>query len=394
MGCDFRFAHVADLHLGSRFKGISGTDPEAGRRMQESVFESFHRIVDIAKDRTDFMVVSGDLYDEAYMSPRTRYRFSEEARRYGKPVFVVKGNHDFGDSWEDSIPYPENVRLFPSKPAIFAMTINGRRVEVTGISYPQWHTTDNLAVRLRGNGNAYTVAVLHCSVKEVAESEEYAPCSVSDLVGRNVDYWALGHIHKRTVVRESGPAIVYPGNIQGRNPNESGEKGFYIASVTGSTTELEFVPTQSILWKDETVDITGMRTFDELASSVSAPAGSIVSLSVRGRGPLNSLLRSGRSDLNEQLSAMTGAKVSISSVSTSPDIDIERARSGSTILSEVVRTGDAISRMSVDEIVDLICTGPAEDIREEVRALLASGKSELVSEAVDSLVSRIAEAGQ
>ena len=41
---------------------------------------------------------------------------------------------------------------------------------------------------------------------------------------KDSDYWALGHIHKRQIVHEK-PYIVYPGNIQGRQIKETGEKG-------------------------------------------------------------------------------------------------------------------------------------------------------------------------
>ncbi len=43
------------------------------------------------------------------------------------------------------------------------------------------------------------------------------------LAKKGFDYWALGHIHKRQLLAES-PSIYYPGNIQGRNRKESGEK--------------------------------------------------------------------------------------------------------------------------------------------------------------------------
>ena len=78
MGNRFTFIHCADLHLGSRFKGITDDDPELGRRMRSSPMESFSRIIDIAMERdVDFMVVSGDLYDEANTLPSIRLGLSE-----------------------------------------------------------------------------------------------------------------------------------------------------------------------------------------------------------------------------------------------------------------------------------------------------------------------------
>ena len=75
MGAHFRFVHCADLHLGSRFKGVSVRDPAMGERMTESVFESFGRIVDLARsEKADFMVIAGDAFDESTITPATRHR--------------------------------------------------------------------------------------------------------------------------------------------------------------------------------------------------------------------------------------------------------------------------------------------------------------------------------
>ena len=395
MGCDFSFVHAADLHLGSRFKEVTVTDPENGRRMQESVSRSFERIVDGTRDRTDFMVVSGDLYDEAYMSPRTRYRFAQAAERYGKPVFVVKGNHDFGETWEDSVPYPPNVHVFPSEPKTFSMTIRGRRVDVTGVSYAEWHTTENLAVKLKGSSEAFTIGVVHCSVREVADSDEYAPCRTDDLIGRGVDYWALGHIHRRTVVREANPAVVYPGNIQGRNPRETGEKGCYIVDVKGDEVSTEFLPTQEILWLDAVADISGLNDLNSLLKPLRFPKGSIVSLTIRGRGPLNRVVRSDPQGIAEQLSAGNGCTVNLRAVETVPEIDVDVLRNGETLMSEVVKTAGEFEAMSDAEITDMLCTGPATDVREMVEYLASKGElKEILAEAELSLLSRMSEGSQ
>ena len=90
MGCDFTFIHCADLHLGSRFWGLSRKDPELGKRMYDSTFRAFSRMVDIGKERADFMVIAGDIYDELVETPRTRTFFASELERFG---FI--GSFDF-----------------------------------------------------------------------------------------------------------------------------------------------------------------------------------------------------------------------------------------------------------------------------------------------------------
>jgi len=57
-----------------------------------------------------------------------------------------------------------------------------------------------------------------------AGHEGYAPCTVDDLKRYGYDYWALGHVHAADIVSRD-PWIVFPGNLQGRNPRETGAKG-------------------------------------------------------------------------------------------------------------------------------------------------------------------------
>src|SRR5207237_5856153 len=61
--------------------------------------------------------------------------------------------------------------------------------------------------------------------------DRYAPCSEDQMVNSGYDYWALGHIHQRCVVRPVSPAIVFPGNLQGRHVRETGPKGAYLVTV-------------------------------------------------------------------------------------------------------------------------------------------------------------------
>jgi DNA repair protein SbcD/Mre11 len=52
-------------------------------------------------------------------------------------------------------------------------------------------------------------------------------------------HWALGHIHERRLLSER-PGIVFPGNIQGRHPQENGAKGCTLATVEdGAVTVVE-----------------------------------------------------------------------------------------------------------------------------------------------------------
>jgi DNA repair exonuclease len=384
MGANLKFIHCADLHLGSRFLGITAKDPALGKRLTESVFRSFERIIDIAiSENVDLVVISGDVFDEENETPSTRYRFAKELERLRIPCIISLGNHDHKRSWEESIPFPENVYVFPSEPTRKILEIDGEKIELLGRSFPSRHTSENLAASLKGSVDMFTVAVVHCDLDSVSDND-YAPCKLSDLLGKNVDYWALGHIHKRSEVYSS-PHVVYPGNIQGRNPKESGEKGAYLVTVSNnSVSKLRFMPTQNILWQDLVVDIEGKDLFaviDEIRNKTKK--GSILSLSMVGKGEIDAILRLDPAGFSDRVSTAAGCMVSSLELHTLPPMDLDALTEGNDLAANIVRTANRISTMERTELINTICrTRTSAEIRyvfenmsdEELRSLVTDAE--------------------
>jgi exonuclease SbcD len=392
MGCDFSFVHCADLHLGSRFYAVTQSSPDLGGRLYEAVFSSFRRIVDLAKERADFMVIAGDIYDDVCETPRTRLFFASEMERLGKPCFVVRGNHDFTSSWDSSIAYPPNVYVLGPEGGRKRMTIRGHTVEVVGASYSEQHEKRNIAASLRGTPGVFTIGVAHVSVDGLAEDYQYAPCALSDLLGKDVDYWALGHIHKRQVLRTSSPMVVYPGNIQGRSPRETGEKGCYLVSVAAGAPSAEFVPTQEIVWKDVTADITGKTDLNQLLDSIipQCPRGGIACLHFTGRGTLSKAVRADPEGIAKTVSERAGCSADIREISVRPDIDLENPVPG-TLTAEAVRSEKELESMTDEELMELLCgSGPATDVSGRMRYFAEKGElKRMLREALAELADRL-----
>ena len=124
---------------------------------------------------------------------------------------------------------------------------------MSGVSFGQRAEMENLALRFRDIDRlpgAPHVAVLHANVGGHAGHDPYAPCSYDDLAAAPVDYWALGHIHKRDVrPLPNGGQAAYCGNLQGRSfkPAECEPKGALVVPVAdGRLGELEFVPCDEV----------------------------------------------------------------------------------------------------------------------------------------------------
>ncbi|EFS0594139.1 exonuclease SbcCD subunit D [Listeria monocytogenes] len=253
---EIKFLHMADLHLDSPFIGLSTLPQPLFSAIQESTFQSLERITTVAiKEAVDFVLIAGDIYDSEDQSVRAQARFAKEMKRLevaNIPVFMIHGNHDFIEKHKEKLALPSNVHVFSEQVEVMLhKTATGVSVNIYGFSYNERHIRSSRIDEYRVQGDAdFHIALLHGS--EVSNSEEhdvYAPFRVQEISKKGFDYWALGHIHKRQLLAES-PSIYYPGNIQGRNRKESGEKGASIINLSEASTTIDFIGTSPIIWEE------------------------------------------------------------------------------------------------------------------------------------------------
>lgn len=84
-----------------------------------------------------------------------------------------------------------------------------------------------------------------------------------------MDYWALGHIHKRQVLSARHPAAIYPGNIQARHLKETGPKGYYLVRAANGEMSWEFKEAHDVLWEEIDLDISGAEHMTSLLKAAS-----------------------------------------------------------------------------------------------------------------------------
>ncbi|EOC5542207.1 exonuclease SbcCD subunit D [Listeria monocytogenes] len=258
---EIQFLHMADLHLDSPFIGLSGLPQPLFSAIQESTFQSLERITTVAiKEAVDFVLIAGDIYDSEDQSVRAQARFAKEMKRLevaNISVFMIHGNHDFIEKHKEKLVLPSNVHVFSEQVDVMShKTATGVRVNIYGFSYNERHIRSSRVCEYKIQGDAdFHIALLHGS--EVSSSKEhdvYAPFRVQEISKKGFDYWALGHIHKRQLLAES-PSIYYPGNIQGRNRKESGEKGASIITLSEASTTIDFIGTSPIIWEEVVITL-------------------------------------------------------------------------------------------------------------------------------------------
>jgi exonuclease SbcD len=280
---NFCFVHAADLHLDTPFKGIGETAPQVARALREASLEAFENLVTLCLDRrAAFLVIAGDVYDGADRGIRAQLRFRDGLGRLsdaGIATFVAHGNHDPIDSgWAAVSTWPPLVTVFGTESVEVAPVVrDGRQIAlVHGISYWRRDVRENLALRFsRSGGPGIEVGVLHCNVGAAEDHDDYSPCSLDDLLRSGLHYWALGHIHSRTVLsgRPHGdePWVVYPGNLQARSPksSEAGAKGAVVVNVAGGRIAgIEFVACDRIRYATVEVDLTSLASIEAVRDAL------------------------------------------------------------------------------------------------------------------------------
>lgn len=360
-----RFVHAADLHLDSPFTGLKAAAPEnVTDRLYQATFDAYQNIIDLCiAEEVDALLVSGDVYDGADRSLRAQLRFIEGLKKLdteGIRSFVCHGNHDPLEGWQARLDYPPGCTRFGSEwEAAPVFEDAPERAVVHGISYPKREVTENLARRLDNvEPSPFSIGLLHANVSDDPNHAAYAPCSLADLAQSGVDYWALGHVHAPQVLSEREATVVYPGNPQGRHPNETGARGVYLVEVDdGGKVRLEFRAMDAVRWESLRIDIGKSETEQELLDALHEGIQGVMdradgrSLVVRimltGRGELNRHLRRPNTieDLVEEINREWAERSPfawcerIEDASASP-FDRDARLKGSDFLAEVLRTAD------------------------------------------------------
>jgi exonuclease SbcD len=267
-----RFIHAADLHLDSPMAGLRARHGRPTSDVSHATRTAFRSLVETAIcEKVDFVLVAGDMFDRDWLDYSTGLFFASGLADLGKAgirVALIRGNHDAASRMSRHLTWSSNVHEFGcDAPSTWFLDDIG--VAIHGQSFPDRGVSENLAAAYpAARGGWFNIGLLHTSADGKYGHDTYAPCSLDDLIGKNYDYWALGHVHQRRVLCED-PWIVFPGNLQGRHVNEKGEKGFTLVCVeAGRVREALHRPADSLRWADLAIDLSKAETFDEALPSI------------------------------------------------------------------------------------------------------------------------------
>jgi DNA repair protein SbcD/Mre11 len=253
-----KFLHAADVHLDSPLAGLHVRSDLPASAIRHCTRRAFTAMIDLARaEDVAFVVIAGDLYDGDWKDFSTGLFFADEMRRLARPCFLVRGNHDARSLITRNLTLPSNVREFSSR-TCETVSLADPGVALHGHSFPNRAVPEDLSAGYPAPlAGMLNIGVLHTSAEDRGEHETYAPCSVAGLTLKGYDYWALGHIHARHVLAER-PWIVFPGNLQGRHPKETGPKGCTLVTVEDrQVVAVEHRTVDVLRWAAIEVDATG-----------------------------------------------------------------------------------------------------------------------------------------
>ena len=414
-----KFVHTADLHLDTPFTGLSRLDPGLAGRLRDATSRALASIADLCiSEKVDFLLVAGDIFESGSAGLAAQIRFINELERLSAnriPVYFICGNHDHLDAWDNSFTLPEGVYRFGSS-GVEKVTHfrDGEPVaDIYGISYKSSHIRQSLVPLFEKAEKPapFSIAMLHGMADVIGHDEKYAPFALRELLQKPFDYWALGHVHKRGVLSDD-PPVVYPGNPQGRDFGEAGEKGCYLVEVfAGGRTSLEFVPVQHIRFEEAEIDLTATDDISKLSSSIDKALGNLVftaeaeriilRIKLTGRTRLHRILnRPGEveqitADLNSRHSGGDGFPVIDSiEVLTRPVIETGLLAGRTDFVGGLVRDIEKYENDNelLEELVERICRElPASKIFRETGELSAEQKQMILQKAKWLLLDKLAD---
>ncbi|MCF0154487.1 MAG: DNA repair exonuclease [Veillonella sp.] len=275
----FKFLQCGDLHLGAPFHYVEVPGSQVAQAVAEATYQSLANIVELAiAESVNFVVITGDIYNSEDHNLEAQIRFvraMEALEEAQIPVYMIQGNHDPAESWRAQLTLPDNVHLFSYEPdgllaERYPLMVDGHEVGgVYGISIGHGNEQVNMAnYYTPRETDEFSLALMHGTVGSSTEHVVTGPCSLTDLIDRGMDYWALGHIHKRQVLNES-PYIVYAGNTQGLHKKEVGPKGCYIVEVASNgQCQLHFHETAALRFETAFVSIADLAKESDIVEAV------------------------------------------------------------------------------------------------------------------------------
>ena len=250
-----KIIHTADIHLGSKMD--TKFNKEKADERKRELRDTFRRMVEYAKDNgVSVIMLCGDVFDSDSPFKKDKDFFYSVVKSVPDIDFLyLKGNHDNGGAIPEELP--ENLKLFSEQWTAYSY----ENVVICGTE-----------ICPANRSSYYSSLVLDkekCNIVMLHGDTSAEDINLKKLKNKNIDYLALGHIHKRSEgqIDERGE-YVYCGCLEGRGFDEPGEHGFELLDIDGNKIKRTFIPFAKRQINEINVDITGCKNALEASTAV------------------------------------------------------------------------------------------------------------------------------
>ncbi len=269
-----KFLHCSDIHLDSPYVGLV---PEKSDERRLGLRNSFVRMMEYVRGSgVNYVLISGDLFDNKYATGATVDLLIREFRNCPDTTFIIApGKCDCydGNSIYSSGRLPENCYIF-AQDKLTRFDFDEDHLSVYGWAFMGESFTESPLFEKEVNDGARVNIVCGYGDLDGAIDSDVCPLPSAHLRSFGADYYALGSRHEGTEFVNLGDSMYgYAGALESVGFDDPGLGGAKLITIKYNAGELSIdaknMTFGRIVFKTETIDITGVNTNNEIVNRIS-----------------------------------------------------------------------------------------------------------------------------
>ena len=195
-------------------------------------------------------MISGDLNENEYIRESSIEYLNNLFKEIpNTKIYIAPGNHDpnIKNSYYNTFSWASNVKIFTNR----VEKVENSDANIYGYGFNDFEMLENKLEEIENlDKNKINILITHGDLSESI----YNPVKKADLIEKDFDYIALGHIHKR----DDKTNIVYPGSLISLGFDELGEHGMIVGEIINKELNKKFIKIDKRELIEKDLDITNI----------------------------------------------------------------------------------------------------------------------------------------
>ena len=245
---------------------------------KDELRNTFKRMVEYAQNaQINVIILAGDVFDSDTPFKKDKDFFYSVVRNNPQIDFLyLRGNHDVSADYEGE--HIANLKVFSNKWTSYSYG----NVVISGIEISA-ENSSALYSSLSLDKDKINIVTLHGDIGDASGKDKINKKKLRD---KNIDYLALGHIHKHRMEKlDDRGTYCYSGCLEGRGFDELGDHGFVVLDIDKKVLPT-FVPFAKRKIIEADADVSGVRdgyeAYSAVKSAVSFDKENIYRINLKG----------------------------------------------------------------------------------------------------------------